>query len=272
MAELATLAVLAFGHEDLELQIARVGALIAASPEDGSLYLRRAELHRLHRDRGAAVADYEAARRLDPDLARVDLGLGRLELAEGRPAKAVEHLDAYVTRSPSDPAGRIERARAHAAGGAPLRALEDYDAALSLSVGTGPDVHLERIRVLRSMGPEKHDAAMRALDEATGRLGPLVVLLSEAVDAEAAAGRLEQALQRVDAAAAAGGRTERWLLRRGEILERMGRPEGARTAYAAALREIENLPPARRRTREAMTLESALRDRLASILTMGDKR
>ena len=256
------LSLLLAAHEDLELQIARLTEKIRANPSDGALHLRRAELHRLHEDAAAARADYLKARSLDPSLARVDLGLGRLELAAGRAEAALRHLEAYVAARPDDPTGRLERARAHAALGAWQRSKADYGEALARMPDAAPDVHVERVRALRAA--DGHAAAMAALDEAIGRFGPLVTLLSEAVDAEVAAGRLEEALRRIDRALEVVGRKDRWLLRRGGILERLGRRDEARAAYATALREIEALPAARRRARETQALESDLRARMRS--------
>lgn len=256
------LSLLLLGHEDLELQIARLTEKIRANPADGALHLHRAELHRLHQDAAAARADYRKARSLDPSLARVDLGLGRLELADGRAAAALKHLDAYVEARPDDPSGRLERARAHAALRAWTRAKADYDAALPMLREAAPDVYLERIRIVRAA--DGHAASMAALDEAVDRFGPVVSLLAEAVEAEVAAERFEEALGRIDRALEVGGRKDRWLLRRGEILERLGRPDEARAAYAVALREIEALPAARRRARETQSLEGVLRSRLRS--------
>lgn len=256
------LSLLLTAHEDLELQIARLTEKIRATPRDGALRLHRAELHRLHGDAPAARLDYAAARSLDPSLARVDLGLGRLELADGRPAAALTHLDAYVEARPDDPSGRLERARAHAALGAWASARAEYDAALPKLREAAPDLYLERVRVVRSA--DGHAAAMAALDEAIARFGPVVTLLAAAVDAEVEAKRYEEALVRVDRALAVGGRKAAWLLRRGELLERLGRRAEARADYATALQEIEGLPVARRRARETRALEDALRARVGA--------
>jgi len=257
-----TLSLLA-AHEDLELQIARLSRRIEQSPSDARLWLRRAELHRLHRDGPSARADYARARALDPELAAVDLGRGRLARAEGRPSEAVRHLTDYLRRRPDDPSGLVERARARASLGAWAPAREDYEAALAGLPNPPPDLHVERARAIRSAGSIAE--AVRAIDEAIRRFGPLVTLVTEAVDLELADGRPEAALRRIDAALEQGGRTERWHLRRGEILRRLGRTDDAREAYATGLRQIEALPPARRGTRETAALENELKARIQEV-------
>lgn len=257
------LALAAPAHEDLELQIARLTRRIEERPSDARLWFRRAELHRLHRDGPPARADYARARDLDPALAEVDLGLGRLARAEGRLGDAVRHLGDYLERRPDDGAGFVERARARAALGAWDLAWKDYDAALAKLQNPPPDLHVERARAIRSAGAAAE--GLRAVDEATRHFGPLVTLVTEAVDMELADGRPERALSRIELALEGGGRNERWHLRRGEILQGMGRAGAAREAYAKALRQIEDLPPARRRTRETSALENDLRARIQSL-------
>src|SRR5258706_2940251 len=71
----AVAAVPAAAHAPIEEQIEALSRRIAAHPRDALPYLRPGELHRLLLDASAARADYEKARRIDPTLAIVDLGL-----------------------------------------------------------------------------------------------------------------------------------------------------------------------------------------------------
>ena len=65
-----SLAVSAFvsAHGPLHAQIEEVSRRIAQAPREAALYLKRGELHRLHTDWAAALADYRRARLLDPRL------------------------------------------------------------------------------------------------------------------------------------------------------------------------------------------------------------
>ena len=51
-------------HAAILDRIAALDDRIARRPEDPALYLQRGELHRLHRDWKAALADYQRARRV----------------------------------------------------------------------------------------------------------------------------------------------------------------------------------------------------------------
>ena len=75
---------IAVAHPEIDSQIARLDAEIADRPQEPELYLRRGELHRIHRSWAAAEADFLAARKIDAGLAAVDFHLGRLQLETGR--------------------------------------------------------------------------------------------------------------------------------------------------------------------------------------------
>src|SRR4030095_10208910 len=55
-------------HEGLHEQIVAITAKIRLDPTNASLFLKRGELHRLHRDWRRAAADYNRAARLAPQL------------------------------------------------------------------------------------------------------------------------------------------------------------------------------------------------------------
>ena len=56
---------------------------IKQNPNDASLYLKRGELHRDHRDWSAALADYDVAIKLDPERIEVELARGKMMFDAG---------------------------------------------------------------------------------------------------------------------------------------------------------------------------------------------
>ena len=191
---LATVAPVA-AHAPIETQIADLTRRIAAAPANATratLHLRRGELQRILGRPAAAGADYETARRLDPDLAAVDLGLGLLRLETGRPAAAIAALDLFLARRPGDPEGLAARARACARLGRYLEAAGDFTAAIA---GSGarrppaPDLYIERARALASAGDVWLDDALAGLEDGLDRLGRPVSLALLATDIERRLGR-----------------------------------------------------------------------------------
>ncbi len=241
-------------HGDLDEQIQAVTARIAEAPGSAALHLRRAELQRAHRQRGAALADYARAEALDPDLAAVDLGRGLLFLETQDPAAAREALDHFLARRPGHAEGRAARARALARLGDWQAAAEDFTAAIAASPRPRPEHFIERARAVAAGGEGRIGEALSGLDEGIARLGPLVTLELPAIDLELARESHDGALARLDRLIARSPRKEPWLLRRGEILERAGRREEARVAYTAALEACRALPDARRGTRATQEL------------------
>ena len=245
-------------HSDLDEQIAAVTARIEREPRRADLHLKRGELHRAHRDWTLALADYDRAAALDPDLAAVDLARATLVLDDDRPQAALAAADRFLARRPDHAEGRALRARILTRLGRPREAAEDWARAIAASPRPRPEHYLERARALAA-DDRRIDEALAALDDGLRRLGSIVTLELAAMELELSRARYDAALARVDRLAAASARKEQWLLQRGEILERAGRPAEAREAFAAALNAVESLPAARRRTRAAEEVETRSR-------------
>jgi tetratricopeptide (TPR) repeat protein len=258
----------AAAHDDPGHQIAELTREIAAEPRNAGLYLRRGELHRVNRELPAALADYSRARRLDPGLAAVDLGAGRVFLEAKRPAEAKRVLERFVRARPKDSEGRLELARAFAGLRSVDAADEQYANATALASRPSPDVYFERARFLRAAG--RLPGAIHALDEGIGRLGPLASLEELAVDLELSRKNYDGALARLDRAfPPTNGRQETRLARRGEVLAAAGRSVEARESFRQAQRSIERLPPRLRQTRAIQKLEERVRKSLESLRVAG---
>jgi len=268
----AALAPQAAAHGDLDEQIQAVTARIAEAPASAPLHLKRAELHRAHREWEAALADYARTAALDPGLAAVDLGRGLLFLETEAPSAAREALDRFLGRFPGHAEGRAARARALARLGDSEAAANDLTAAIAASPRPRPEYFIERARALATGGEAGIGEALRGLDEGIERLGPLVTLQLVAIELELARRAHDAALARVDRLVAASPRREPWLLRRGEILEQAGRLSEARLAYAAALEALRTLPEFRRGTPAAQELAERARAGVERVALAGGSR
>ena len=251
----------AAAHSDLAEQIAAVTARLEGEPRRADLYLKRGELHRAHRDWALALADYDRAAVLDPGLASVDLARAALGLAADTPGAALAAIDRFLARQPDHAEGRALRARILTRFGRPLEAAEEWARAIAASSRPRPEYYLERAHALVA-ADRRVDEALATLDEGIRRLGSVVTLELAAADLEIERARYDAALARVDRLAASAPRKEQWLLQRGEILERAGSAAEAREAFAAALRAVETLPEARRRTRAVEDIETRSRSAL----------
>ena len=251
----------AVAHLGVDEQIAVVDKLLEAKPGDATLYLRRGELHRIHKDWNAAEKDYLQARKLNPDLPAVEFCLGRMKLEAGDPGQALEHLDRYLELRPTDAKALTTRGRALVKLGRSLAAAEDFTKALA-HAGAGPsqpEVYLERARALMAAGPQHLDQALQGLDEGLQKLGEPVALQLYAVELEVGARRYDAALSRLDRLAAGSVRKEPWLMRKGAVLEAAGRPSEAREVYRQALDAIDALPASRRDNRAVERMEDEAR-------------
>lgn len=252
----------AFAHGDLHKQIIAVNAEIEKQPDNAELYLKRGELHRAHKEWKAAAADYDRALELAPGLIMVHLARGRMLLTTGCYDDAKAELDRFLEDYPENAEALISRARVESKRNCQLDAASDFSRAIALSARPVPEFYLERAQALALAGPEHADEAIKGLDAGISQLGQPVTLILAAIDLEVAHDRLDAALARVDAIAARSARPESWLARRGEILDRAGRKDEARSAYADAQKAVEKLPPRARGTKAIAALEERLRERL----------
>ncbi|MBM3865885.1 MAG: tetratricopeptide repeat protein [Verrucomicrobia bacterium] len=241
-------------HGDDQRVLELLTAELARAP-DADLHLRRGELHRHLRDWERAEADYAAAARLAPELAVVAYFRARARLEAGDAEGALPAIDRFLAAEPGSPEGWFLRAEIHAAARRTAAAAADCARGIELAPEPRPEHYLRHARLLAGGG--ERVAALTALEAGLGRLGPVISLVEEALALDLERGEPEAALRRIDTALAAAPRREGWLFRRGEVLERAGRSEAARAAYAEGLAALLALPE---RLRDTVPMEKLERD------------
>ena len=261
------LTISAWAHGDLHEQIDSVTAQIKASPEEAALYLKRAELYRLHEDWPAAAADYDRATQLAPGLLVVHLGRGRMLLAQGRFDEAKAELNQFVAGNPGHVDGFVTRARIEVKRGKPLAGAEDFARAIALSARPEPEVYLDRAQALAAAGGEHVAEALSCLDAGTAKLGNLPTLGLYAIELEVKRKEFDSALSRLERLSAVSPRKEAWIERRGDILRLANRPDPAQQAYRQALAAIAALPARARETKATAELQKRLTGKLAEMST-----
>lgn len=249
----------ASAHGDLDGQIREVSKQIEKGAT-AALYLKRGELHHDHEDYVAALADYDHATLIDPELNAILLSRGRTLFQAGRPQSARAALDLYLKKKPDHAEGFLLRGRVLASLGDHSDAVQDFDRNLALTPQPLPECFLERADALVALGDK--EAAVKGIDEGLGRLGNLVTLQAAVIAIELTRNGHDAALARVDRVMADLRRKETWLTRRGEILDAAGRRDEARRAYEQALGLIERLPAQHRHTKPMLELEARLRQLL----------
>lgn len=259
-------------HDDPDHQLSELSARLEQEPDSAALHLERAELHRFRRDWAAGLADLQAASRLDPSMAAVDLALARLMLDAGNLPAALDAADRFLARSPRHLGGLLLKARILHHSGRRADAASAYTFAIDLQRerrGDGgaiqPDDYLDRARDLFEEG--RHDEALQGLDEGLAALGQPVTLQLLAIELEEKRGNTDAALVRLAALESRANRKETWMARRGDVLARAGRREESARAYRDALAAIAALPPRLRSSSATTELEASLRARLGAVHT-----
>ena len=252
----------ATAHQGLHRQIEALSRRIGSSPREPALYLRRGELYRRHGDWSEALADFDHAQKLAPELVDVEFHKGRLLLSAGKPKEAKESLDRFLAVKRHHILALVTRARARVKLGEFLAAARDYGTATARLRDGGqkarPEYYLECARALQAAGEIHVDAAARCLDEGIRCLGPLPSLQNAAIRLELLRKRYDAALRRLDQTFGKQARKENWLARRADILAEAGRDAEARAALEAAITALDLLPVHRRQTRAVSRLRAKL--------------
>lgn len=264
LLSLIWIASLSIAHDELSEQVIKVTEKIRQNPRDASLYFERAELYRGDKHWRKAEEDYLRAKKLYPNLAAIDLGLGLLYFDTGRFPESKIDLDRFLAKNPDHAVARITRARVLKIMGKFPGAIDDFTRALKFQ--PDPAVYIERARLL--MAENKADEALLGLNEGVAKLGPVVTMELYAIELEVQMKRYDDALARVDRIAAQAERKETWLVKRAEILRDASRNEEAKDAYVQALQAIDRLPAGRKSTRYTQDLQKRIDQALEQLETI----
>jgi len=253
-----------FSHAGIDERLAAITKQIAAEPARADLYIKRGELHRLHRDWQAALGDFEKAGRLDPSLEQVLLSRGRVRFERGEFTLALVDLDRYIAKRPDDPEARLVRARTFRKLKSWPASVREYDALIDLLPNPAPEYYLERAEAEVAQGDIRVRDALAGLDQGIAKLGPIVTLQDAAIELELRTKSWDGALDRLDTLA-------RWLAperlwqRRGKILAQAGRFTDADLAFCKSLEVLAGMPPRRRNDPMIQQFERQLRAQLSNV-------
>lgn len=254
----------ALAHGAMHDQIANMDRQIAAEPQRAALYLRRAELHRIHREWDAADLDYAKVLALEPKHPEVSWLWARAWLEAGKAVVALPELDRYLVQFPDHASARLTRGRALATVGRNAQAAADYAVALERLPQIEPDYYLEQRNVQQSAGLP-WETQLAGIEEGLRRLGSVPSLEDAALDVELRAKQWDAALARLDRQAGVAARKERWHYRRGLVLAQADRKEQATAAFRASLEAIDKLPPALRSPRATAALAEQVHQELKKL-------
>ncbi|HWI57296.1 MAG TPA: tetratricopeptide repeat protein [Bacillota bacterium] len=256
-------------HGELDELINEASREINGNPRDPQLYLKRAELKRLHREWDAALADLDRADSLSNQWHVLHFVRARVLLDAEWFQSAKVAADRFLAREPNHIEALLTRARAKVKLGEREGAADDYSRAIAHTTMPMPELYLERAQALAEDGGQHLDKALEGLDQGITNLGPVVTLQLAAIDLEVKRNRLDAALARLDAAMAQSPNKEIWLARRGDVLRKGGRNQEAAEAYTAALQVFEKLLPARRAVPAMADWEKRTRAALAELAKGG---
>ncbi|HVE59589.1 MAG TPA: tetratricopeptide repeat protein [Pyrinomonadaceae bacterium] len=234
-------------HDGLHEQILAVTEAIKKDPQNAALYLKRAELYRLHAEWKLSENDFDRAEKLDGNLASINLGRGKLGLDTKQFSKAKRALEKFLRREPESFEGILTMARVCAKLGQTGAAVRYFTKAIALAPEDSAEIYLERAET--SVSANRIDEALRGLDEGIEKLGNLVTLQTAAIDLEVRRRNYDAALARLDKLTAVMERKESFHLRRGEILYQAKRNCEARKSLLQAQEIYNSLTDFRKKVR-----------------------
>ncbi len=247
-------------HDGLHEQIVALTEEIKKDPNNAALYLKRAELYRLHAEWKNSEKDFVLTEKLDANLAAaVNLGRGKLWLDEKQYLKAKLALEKFLAKEPDGFEGVLTMARVSAKLKQTAAAVKYFTQAISISPKDSAEIYLERAETL--VNARQIDEALRGLDAGLEKFGNLVTLQTAAINLEVRRKNYDAALARLDKLTTLMERKESFLLRRGEILLQAKRKCEARKSLLEAQKDYDSLSSFRKNVR-AVKAQIALLEKL----------
>ena len=253
-----------FGHSGTHRQLERVNQQLLVEPENPHLYIKRAELHRMHGMLEEAEADCHQALQLGSELAEINLCRARIRVDQEQPGEALVILNRLLDKQPKVIPGYLRRAEAYMLLGRPLEAGEDYDRAIELFAAphhARPDHYMARAKAYAAAG--ETDRALAGLDQGIKQMNGVISLQEYAVQLVREAGRFPEALQRIGAILEGLPGSAPWLIQRGDIHAAMGDSAEAERSYILANEQFMKIPSGRRGQPALVALNQCIQQRLA---------
>jgi len=249
------LTALASAHPGGHDRVAEVEARMEGDCPAAGL-LTRAAIYRQMDHTAEAQADFDAARRCDPELEGLDIEEARLHLDLDAPARAQELLERHVSRVDGD-AGWVLLAQAHMAQQAFAEADTAFARALGDDVGASPDHVLSWAEARERSG--RVAAALEVIERGLEPMSGSPALQDRAVELEVALGRYDEALARLDVRLQAMPTLLATWVQRGDALVEAGRCPEAKASYGEVLTRWETLPSRLQNRRMAAVRDEAKR-------------
>lgn len=256
-----------FAHDGLHEQIIAVTEQIKKDPQNAALYLKRAELYRLHAEWKNSENDFNRAEKLDGKAGSVNLGRGKLWLDTKQFAKAKLALEKFLTREPKSFEGILTMARVCAKLRQTSAAVKYFTEAITSAPEDSAELYLERAET--SARANRIGEALRGLNEGISKFGNLITLQTAAIDLEVRRKNYDAALARLDKLAAVMERKESFLLRRGEILFLAKRGCEARKSLLESQKLYDSLTDFRKKVRAVKEQTARLEKLLTRIPATG---
>lgn len=245
-------------HGDIHIAISEVTEQIRTDPNNGSLYLKRAQYYQIDGNFELAMVDYLVAEQLDSTLTVVKYHLATLCLDHNLLERGMFYINTFLDLHPDHPKGRYVRSLISIALDQNRPALDDLRIAISLLDNPEPSHFMLAAEAeLQIPGPDQLQRALSWYTLGEEYLGFNIVLSQMYAQTAAEHGAYDLALDKIDEIMRHFHRKEKWLLIKGEILESAGYRVEAYIHFARAVSEISDLPPKYRNTRAIMYIEQA---------------
>jgi Flp pilus assembly protein TadD len=253
----------AFAHGSHDEMVGEIMEELATHPDDPQLYLLLADANCSHGDWEIALQNLQRVEELAPGKLHTDLIRGRALLTGGQVQVAKEALDRYLAVEPHSVSALSNRARANQILENTVASLADYKHAVQLSANSDPKLIVEYAGALVVAG--RRDDAIRALSAGIEQLGPVPSLVLAVMNLEMAAGRFDDALQRIDAMQRSAPQPEQWMAKRAALLDQAGRREEAQVAWQALVDHLSTLPNLQRGAQPMVELDQRAQRALGTV-------
>jgi tetratricopeptide (TPR) repeat protein len=226
---------------------------IEHKPDDQALYIKRGIAYSSDGQYEQALGDFRRAESLgDPLLVSFDLGV--LYYRKGEFKTSLDYLNAFLQRFPDHSPALEYRARVQRDRGDFSSSIDDFKRVFELQKRPNPGHYISVANMLSTEGATGIQQALAVLDAGNLKLGLTPQLQNRAIELERERGRLDLAIERMQALRSMLGDSADWKVAMAELYYQNAQVEPADAMLEAAETQLTSL----RRTPARIALQQRI--------------
>lgn len=232
-----------FSHEGLHQQIAVITQKIEQNPSNDTLYIKRAELYRFHKEIDLAIKDLKKADKLNPSKSLSSIQWAQIYKELHKPDSALMYLNIFEKYFNDLSSAKHLRVDLLEMQNKLDQAIDLQDSILKASTKPRPSDYNQMLRLLeKQKGPDRLQRSLAYIEEGQRKIGYLLMWNQTKLNLYKDYKMYPEALNLLDQMIEEANRKEWLQFKKAEVFEESGDIKQAHIFYLKSLNSIEELP------------------------------